>query len=225
MANAVVRANTGLAADAGEARCIVVKLGGSVVRSGELIAWLDAIAAASCPVVVVPGGGALADEVRSCQSELGFGDAAAHRMALLAMDQLAWAVAGLRPGFVVGATEADLRAALERGKVAVWAPYSEIAGRTDLEESWRLTSDSLALWLAAKIGAARCYLIKSIERKVTRATATELAETGVVDTAFPSMLKDLDVPTFLLGRDDRQAFAAALAGKTGPAGSFAATID
>ena len=100
---------------------IVVKLGGSVVRSPDLSSWLDAIAAAHAPIVVVPGGGALADEVRDCQVELGFGDAAAHRMALLAMDQLAWAVAGLRGGFQVGATEDDLLNALERGLVAVWA--------------------------------------------------------------------------------------------------------
>ena len=49
-----------------EARTIVVKLGGSVVRSPELPAWLDAVAALSQPVIVVPGGGALADEVRAC---------------------------------------------------------------------------------------------------------------------------------------------------------------
>ncbi len=224
MANSVLRAKTELAADAGEVRPVVVKLGGSVVRSGELVAWLDAIAAARCPIVVVPGGGALADEVRACQSELGFGDPAAHRMALLAMDQLAWAVAGLRVGFAVGATEAELRAALERGDVAVWAPYTAISGRTDIEESWRLTSDSLALWLAAKVGADRCFLIKSIKRKGTQAFAAELAESGVVDTAFPSMLNDVGVPAFLLGRGDRQGFAAALAGKHGDASNFAAAI-
>jgi 5-(aminomethyl)-3-furanmethanol phosphate kinase len=107
-----LRAPVHPATEADTARPIVVKLGGSVVRSGELAAWLDAIAGARIPIVVVPGGGALADEVRACQSRLGFGDAAAHRMALLAMDQLAWAVAGLRQGFDVGATEAELRAAI-----------------------------------------------------------------------------------------------------------------
>jgi aspartokinase-like uncharacterized kinase len=194
----------------GEARPIVVKLGGSVVRSGELHVWLDAIAAAPPPVVVVPGGGALADEVRDCQSRLGFGDQAAHRMALLAMDQLAWAVAGLRQGFAVGATEAELRAALDRGCVAVWAPYALIAGRTDLEESWRLTSDSLALWLAHRLGAERCYLIKSIARKGGGASATQLARDGVVDAAFPDMLKDVGVRAYLLGRGDHKSFAASL---------------
>jgi 5-(aminomethyl)-3-furanmethanol phosphate kinase len=207
-----------------EARPLVVKLGGSVVRSGELPAWLDAIAASPQPIIVVPGGGALADEVRACQASLGFGDAAAHRMALLAMDQLAWAVAGLRPGFIVGATESDLRAALDQGGVAVWAPYALVAGRTDIEESWRLTSDSLALWLAARIGASHCYLIKSIPRQKTHLSAERLARDGVVDEAFPSMLKGAGVPTFLLGRGDQQAFTASPAGP-GPAQSCGAEID
>jgi aspartokinase-like uncharacterized kinase len=203
---------------------VVVKLGGSVIRSGELAAWLDAIAAAPCRIVVVPGGGALADEVRACQAGLGFGDRTAHRMALLAMDQLAWAVAGLRQGFVVGTTEAELRAAIGRGHVAVWAPYGLIAGRSDVEESWRLTSDSLALWLAARIGAARCFLVKSVPRQGKKADAAELAQEGVVDSAFPSMLRDAGVPAFLLGRGDQGAFAAALAAENADNGNVAAAI-
>jgi len=190
----------------------VVKLGGSVVRSPELPAWLDVIAASPRPTIVVPGGGALSDEVRACQASLGFGDAAAHRMALLAMDQLAWAVAGLRSGFAVGATEADLQAALNRGAVAVWAPYALITGRDDIEESWRITSDSLALWLAAHLGASRCYLIKSILRQKARLSAEQLARDGIIDEAFPAMLKDACVPAFLLGRGDQQVFTALLAG-------------
>lgn len=211
MPGRTLRARPELAPLAAAARPIVVKLGGSVVRSAELASWLDTIAAAPRPIVVVPGGGALADEVRACQSQLGFGDASAHRMALLAMDQLAWAVAGLRQGFAVGATEAELRAALDKGAVAVWAPYALIAERTDIEDSWRLTSDSLALWLAGRIGAERCYLIKSIARGTALASASQLAQDGVVDAAFPDMLKVTGVPAFLLGRGDQQAFAAALA--------------
>jgi aspartokinase-like uncharacterized kinase len=210
---------------AAEARPIVMKLGGSVVRSAELSPWLDAIAAAPVPVIVVPGGGALADEVRACQERLGFGDAVAHRMALLAMDQLAWAVAGLRQGFEVCATETDLRHALGRGFVGVWAPYALIADRTDIEGSWRLTSDSLALWLAVRIGAARCYLIKSIARQQTRMGAEQLARDGIVDAAFPSLLKDARVKAFLLGRGDQEAFAAFLSGHDARASSCGAQID
>jgi len=218
MPGRALRAET-LAPLVGATRPIVVKLGGSVVRSAELPAWLEAIAQSLRPIVVVPGGGALADEVRACQSQLGFGDRSAHRMALLAMDQLAWAIAGLRQGFTVGATEPDLRAALEHGSAAVWAPYALIAERTDLEESWRLTSDSLALWLAARIGAERCYLIKSVARDRTAASPAQLARDGIVDAAFPDMLKETGVTAILLGHGDQPAFAAALAGNADHCGT------
>ena len=200
---------------------IVVKLGGSVVRSSELQSWLDAIAHGAGRIVVVPGGGALADEVRSSQSSLGFGDEAAHRMALLAMDQLAWAVAGLRSGFQVCDTEQALRDALERGQVAVWAPYALVSGRSDIPQSWTVTSDSLALWLAGRLGAGSCYVIKSIARKFAAVSADQLARDGVVDAAFPSMLQRSGVNAYLLGRNDQAAFAEMLAG----AGACGASID
>jgi aspartokinase-like uncharacterized kinase len=211
-------ARRGLAPQPGLA---VIKLGGSVVRSPELNPWLEAIAASARPIVVVPGGGALADEVRAAQSALGFGDGAAHRMALLAMDQLAWAVAGLRPGFVVGDSEDALRATLEQGRVAVWAPYSLVADRADIPQSWTVTSDSLALWLARRLDAGCCYVVKSIERKHSRVSAAQLSRDGVVDEAFPAMMKDAGFPVFLLGRGDQAALAASLSGG-GPCG---ATID
>jgi aspartokinase-like uncharacterized kinase len=97
--------------------------------------------------------------------------------------------------------------------VAVWAPYALIAERTDLDESWRLTSDSLALWLAGRIGAERCYLITSIDRpKASRLNARQLARDGVVDEAFADMLAETGTPTILLGRGDQAAFGGIDAG-------------
>jgi dihydroneopterin aldolase len=189
---------------------VVVKLGGSVVRSPELHAWLDVIAASPRPIIVVPGGGALADEVRVAQVKLGFGDGAAHRMALLAMDQFASAVAGLRASFEVGDSEDGLRRTLAEGRVGVWAPYSLVANRSDIPQSWTVTSDTLALWLARRLGAECCYVIKSIERRRAEFSAEQLARECVVDEAFPAMLKDVGFPVFLLGRGDQAALAASL---------------
>lgn len=203
---------------AGAHDLVVVKLGGSVIRSGALAPWLEVIAASTAPVVIVPGGGALADEVRSCQQQLGFGDPAAHRMALLAMDQLAWAVAGVRPGFEVGTTEDALRAILERGLIAVWAPSSLIAGRSDIEATWRLTSDSLALWLAGKLGAATCCLIKSVAPERGTRSAQALARDGVVDAAFPDMLADTNVRAVMFGQGEQSALATTLSGDAASAG-------
>ena len=208
---------------AAQPRLIVVKLGGSVVRSPELPAWLDAIGSSPRPTVVVPGGGTLAEEVRACQRQLGLGDGTAHRMALLAMDQLAWAVAGLRLGFEVGDTEDALRRSLNLGQVAVWAPFTLVANRRDIPQSWTVTSDSLALWLARRLGAERCYVIKSIHRQRAALSAEQLAHDGVVDAAFPAMLREAGFRAFLLGRGDQAAFAASL--ELADGGTCGATID
>ena len=73
---------------------IVVKLGGSLLEGdgGRGRPWLDILARSTVPVVVVPGGGAFADLVRSEQRRLGFSGRTAHRMALVAMHQTALAI-------------------------------------------------------------------------------------------------------------------------------------
>ena len=93
----------------------------------------------------------------------------------------------------------------------MWAPYTLISERSDVEANWRLTSDSLALWLAGRLGARSCYLIKSITRNSASLGAAQLARDGVVDEAFPAMLAETGVAASLLGRGDQQAFAACLA--------------
>jgi aspartokinase-like uncharacterized kinase len=133
-------------------------------------------------------------------------------MALLAMDQLAWAVAALRPGFEVGETEPALRLALAKGHVAVWAPYRLVAERGDIPASWNVTSDSLALWLGSQLDAERCYLIKSVARRGREVGAQQLVRDGVIDAAFPAMLKEARLMAILLGRGDQAAFAASLDG-------------
>lgn len=192
----------------------VVKLGGSIVRGGTLAGWLEVIADVQRPIVVVPGGGALADEVRHCQRQLGFGDATAHRMALLAMDQLAWAIAGMTPGYEVGSTIEDLRKIHRRGLVSVWAPSVYLADRTDVEATWRLTSDSLALWLAGKLGAQSCCVVKSGSIAHRPLSADSLRHDGIVDEAFPAMLRETGVSAAMFGQGDESDLAAFLAGES-----------
>ena len=192
---------------------VVVKLGGSVVRSGLLAGWLDALLGVQRPIILVPGGGALADEVRDCQLQLGFGDVTAHRMALLAMDQLAWAIAGVRDGYEVGATEEDLRQILRRRRIAIWAPSAFLANRTDVEPTWRLTSDSLALWLAGKLEADSCCVVKSAPIPHRRWSAASLSDDGLVDEVFPSMLRETGIATTIFGKGDENSLTAFLAGQ------------
>ncbi|AWB20481.1 uridylate kinase [Methylobacterium currus] len=158
----------------------VVKVGGSLVADrARLRRLLGALA--DGPVVIVPGGGALADAVRATQAALGFPDSLAHRLALDAMAGMGRIFAALEPRLAVTEDPGD---ALAAGRVPVWDPSALKGGHPEIPESWDVTSDSLALWLATRLGAATCLLVKSAD-PAPGAGPAELARTGLVDAAFP----------------------------------------
>ncbi len=161
----------------------VVKVGGSLVADrARLCRLLGALAdGTEGPVAIVPGGGALADAVRATQDALGFPDPLAHRLALDAMAGMARIFAALEPRLAVTQDPAD---ALVAGAVPVWDPSALKAGHPEIPESWDVTSDSLALWLAARLGADTCLLVKSADAPPGAGPA-ELARAGLVDAAFP----------------------------------------
>jgi aspartokinase-like uncharacterized kinase len=163
---------------------IVVKLGGSLAEADALRGWLAALAAGGGRAVVVPGGGPFADAVRAAQRRHGFSDRAAHRMALLAMEQYALMLADLAPVLVPSRTLAEIRATLASGRVPVWMPATMLFGETAIPESWAVTADSLAAWFARRLEAVRLALVKSVAAPAPLDPAA-LAARGMVDAAFP----------------------------------------
>ena len=164
----------------------VVKVGGSLVAdAARLRAVLARLAeGAEGPAVIVPGGGPFAEAVRATQGALGFGDALAHRLALDAMGRMAEVFCELEPRLdIVRSVEAAAETA-SQGTSCLWDPVVLRAGHPGIAESWDVTSDSLALWLAAALPAERCVLIKSAPCPAGTDPA-ELARCGFVDEAFP----------------------------------------
>lgn len=162
----------------------IVKLGGSLVGNPHLPALLGALARRGAPLVLVTGGGPLADGVRALQPRLGLSDAACHRMAILAMEQTAIAFADLASGFLLADTPEAIAEAHAQGRAALWLPARMALAANELPESWDLTSDSLAAWLAHQLGAAQLTLVKSAP--APGPTPVDWAASGLVDPLFPS---------------------------------------
>lgn len=191
---------------------LVVKLGGSLMRHAPPRALLARLAPLG-GVVLVPGGGALADEVRTVQPQWGLGEGAAHRMAVLAMEQMAHALADLAPALRPARTLAGLAAA--GPSAALWFPAALLVGHPDIAESWDITSDSLALWLARQLGARRLLLVKAPGAAIPPAgAATDLAgwsATGLVDAAFAGMASGYEGDIVLAAADDTSTLDTVLA--------------
>jgi 5-(aminomethyl)-3-furanmethanol phosphate kinase len=195
----------------GEAEApVVIKFGGSLAFSHNLQQWIGACAIGAGRVVIVPGGGPFADTVRSAQAPMQFDDAAAHRMAVLAMEQYGHALASGNDVLALADTADAIRHCLAMQRVPVWLPARMVFDAGDIAQSWDVTSDSLAAWLAGRIGAARLFLVKSVELAARRERCETLAATGIVDRAFPRYFRNGAVRCSILGPADHAAAIAAI---------------
>lgn len=141
----------------------VVKFGGGVLAHVEHFdAVLRAIGAAASahPLLIVPGGGPFADIVRDIDRRIGLSDTAAHWMAVLGMDQYAHLIAARLPGAVVVEDLRGIAAVIGARRVPVLAPSRWMRETDPLPHSWDVTSDSIAAWVAGRLGARRLVLVK-----------------------------------------------------------------
>lgn len=187
---------------------LIVKLGGSLAAAPDLRKWLAAIASGAGRAVLAPGGGLFADAVRAAQAAMGFDDVAAHRLALAAMRQYGLALCALHPALTLAQTPRLIAAALRAGRVPVWSPEAMAIAEQTIPASWDVTSDSLAVWLAAKLKARAVILIKQV--RPAPGSAAALAQSGVLDRAFPAFLARAAIPAFIAGPGDSEALGAAL---------------
>ncbi|MBZ9601293.1 amino acid kinase family protein [Phyllobacterium chamaecytisi] len=167
---------------------LVVKLGGSTAGHAEMQRWIDLLASANFPLVIVPGGGPFADQVRTSQKRLGYSDDAAHAMAILAMDQFGIAIAERHPQLRVARSISQIGEVLDAGATPVWLPSSMTLDAVDIPCSWQITSDSLSAWLARQLSADTLLLVKQTDEYTHYTTVRELAAVGIVDSMLPDML-------------------------------------
>jgi len=150
----------------------VVKLGGGVLVSAEILEGVLSVvvvAAQSQSLLIVPGGGPFADAVRDVDRRLGLSDAAAHWMAVLAMDQHGHLIADRLPNARLVTEPRQITGAIAARQIPVLAPFRWLVDADPLPHSWEVTSDSIAAWVAGRVGARRLVLVKprSVERSST----------------------------------------------------------
>ncbi len=144
---------------------LVIKIGGALSTiSGAVAAVGRAVGrlAAARPVIVIPGGGPFARAVRDYDQVHALSPSAAHWMAILAMDQYAWALAERIPESVVVEDQGGIAAAHRAHQVPVLAPYHWLRAADELPHTWDVTSDSLAAYLTTLLGAGELLLVKPV---------------------------------------------------------------
>lgn len=169
----------------------VVKLGGSLYHSALLPDWLEQLTGLSATqlLLIVPGGGPFADTVRKAQQDHGFSDKTAHQMAINAMRQFALLLNDFCPSAQL---LSDLQQPLPLTGLLIWLPDDTAMLSADLPQSWQVTSDSLALWLAQQLDAQQLILLKSSTISDDKISA--LTASGVLDQHFHKQYQQRPLP-------------------------------
>jgi len=125
-----------------------VKVGGSLFS--DVPRLVQEITGAGRPVLVVPGGGQYAALIRMLQLPA----EQSHWMAIAAMEQYGWyiAVHGMETVDEIGTPEG----------VRVLLPYRVMRIKDPLPHTWDVTSDSIAAWVAQRLGLP-LFLLKAVE--------------------------------------------------------------
>lgn len=196
-------------------RLTIVKLGGSLALAPYLRKWLTVLACCGGRAIIVPGGGLFADQVRKAQSEIGYDDRAAHHMALLAMEQFGVAICNLEPMLAPAHSLRQIRQALRAERTPVWmATKMALEAAHEIPASWDVTSDSLAAWLAGRVGSRHVMLVKHGAPFADPPDIHELAAREVVDRSFPHYLSTAEAKAVFVGPEEYQRASALLGEET-----------
>jgi 5-(aminomethyl)-3-furanmethanol phosphate kinase len=192
----------------------VLKIGGSLSRGGTLEELCRKISSLGehHRLLVVPGGGRFADQVRSAYQQYNLDETTAHRMALLAMDQYGYLLNQLIAGSSLQADLPSASQAAEPGHVAILLPSRPVFQTDPLPHSWEVTSDTIAAWVAQQTNSQRLILLKDVdglfvsidgvassEGMILEMTVDQLAEhSGGVDEYLSRLLALTPLETWIL---------------------------
>ena len=185
----------------------VVKIGGSLLGSPELERWLELFVKYSDGnIVIVPGGGLFANAVREAQKLTKISDACTHKLAVLAMDQFGLLLVSLNPLLATAKTECEIDERTWQHRAIVWLPSHMVLADYSIVQSWDVTSDSLAAWLAKKLDAKQLVLVKSDKPSASQLCLKRLTEEGVVDEAFSEFILNANFGIWMLKKSDYAHF-------------------
>lgn len=144
----------------------VIKVGGSLAEEPEQLIELCASLsrlAKNYDFVIVPGGGRFADVVRDSDERFNLSSSVSHRMAILGMDQFGMLLAQITPNSVATYLLSESKQLSENGVAPVFLPSQLMFKQNPLKNSWDVTSDSIAAYVAKKMNAPTLVLVTDVD--------------------------------------------------------------
>jgi aspartokinase-like uncharacterized kinase len=145
---------------------VVIKVGGSLALYPEKLRALCTKLtefSQKHKLIIVPGGGEFADIVRILDKRFSLSCGVSHKMAILGMDQYGLLLSDLIPNSVTLSKLEEIKFSFEIGKIPILLLSNLLLKDDPLENSWNVTSDAIALYIARKLETPKVLLVTDVD--------------------------------------------------------------
>jgi aspartokinase-like uncharacterized kinase len=210
----------------------VIKVGGSLAENPNALRSLCfklGDYAQKYAFAIVPGGGRFADVVRKYDHAFSLSPATSHRMAILGMDQYGLLLADIVPQSHLVNSWLEFRTEAECKSAKIIIPSTLMSEEDPLENSWNVTSDSIAAYFAHQSHATRLILITDVDgifskdpklysdamliRTVLARELLTLNNRSCVDCNLPKLLIDYSLNCYVVNGNHPERIGSILSGK------------
>ena len=209
----------------------VVKIGGSLAEDSEQLKALGqklSELAKKYAFIVVPGGSSFADVVRDFDQRFTLSSDVSHKMAILAMDQFGLLLSNFVPDsrFIHRLEDENF---LEAPNTPIFLPSQLMFQEDPLENSWDVTSDSIAAYIAIKGHAGKLVLVTDVDgvftsdpkrhpeavliEQLSAEELLQLKQRTSVDRFLPKLLLDAGINCYVVNGKYPERVEAVLAGQ------------
>ena len=131
----------------------VVKVGGSLfpekaIELCEAITAINNSAISPKKIVFICGGGTFANKIRNYDRDMHFSNTANHYSAIMCMDIIGMLLADKVKGLEATRSIDGVKSILDSGRLPVLIPSNIIESFDPFEHSWRVSSDSIAMYIS-----------------------------------------------------------------------------
>ncbi|MHA1208030.1 MAG: amino acid kinase family protein [Candidatus Freyarchaeota archaeon] len=209
----------------------ILKVGGSLSKNKSALKKLFkelAKLSETHKMLVIPGGGHFADEVRKIHDKFNISEDVSHWMAVFAMDQMGFFFSDLSPKNIVVDNLEDA-AQMGPGLVPILIPAKMMLDNDPLPHSWDVTSDSIAAYIAHITGTKKILILTDVDGVYTsdpkssrdaelilEISADELAKKNTntcVDKTFPILVSQYGLECVVLNGKHPERLVQALKNK------------
>ncbi len=210
----------------------VVKIGGSLTLYPEKLRTLClkiSEISKEEQLIVVPGGGEFADVVRCLDKSFHLSFSTSHGMAILGMDQYGMLLSDLIPGSITTNKLEEVKYFFDLNKLPIFLPSQLLLREDPLENSWDLTSDSIAVYIADRLQVTKVLLVTDVDgiynsdpkkfseaKFINNLSASELLAMNKrtsVDKALPKLLLKTPIDCYVVNGLFPGRIKSALAGQ------------